>query len=275
MVLKSSLKKLFLSLAVLVFLSPLSALGVPSLNRRVTDNAGIMNSNDMDSLESYLEYVENHTGIQIAVLTIKSLEGEDLASYSMKVCETWKLGEKGKDNGALLLVAYDERKVRIEVGYGLEGDLTDTKCGLIIRNVIIPEFKNGNYSRGIVNGVKNMGGIVAGDLEYVDHTVTREIDENGSPFAVIGMLIWVVFMFLVLSSKNGLLKWLILSNMGGRRRRYYGGSHIHINNFGSGSSHSSGFGSSSRSGGFGGGGSFGGFHGGGGSFGGGGASGGW
>ena len=184
----SSIKKLILSIAVLVLLSPLSALNVPALNRRVTDNAGIMNQNDINTLESYLENLENNTSIQIAVLTIKSLEGEDLASYSMKVCETWKLGQSGKDNGALLLVAYDERKVRIEVGYGLEGDLTDTKCGLIIRNVIIPEFKNGNYSRGIVQGVKNMGGIVAGEVEYVDKTVTHEVDETGSPFAVIGML---------------------------------------------------------------------------------------
>ena len=268
----SSIKKLILSIAVLVLLSPLSALNVPALNRRVTDNAGIMNQNDINTLESYLENLENNTSIQIAVLTIKSLEGEDLASYSMKVCETWKLGQSGKDNGALLLVAYDERKVRIEVGYGLEGDLTDTKCGLIIRNVIIPEFKNGNYSRGIVQGVKNMGGIVAGEVEYVDKTVTHEVDETGSPFAVIGMLIWVIFMFIVISSRGGLFKWILLSNMTGKRR-HYGGSHIHVNNYGE--KNSGGFGgSSSRSGGFGGGG-FGGFHGGGGSFGGGGASGGW
>lgn len=269
----SSIKKLILSIAVLVLLSPLSALNVPALNRRVTDNAGIMNQNDIDTLENYLENLENNTSIQIAVLTIKSLEGEDLASYSMKVYETWKLGQSGKDNGALLLVAYDERKVRIEVGYGLEGDLTDTKCGLIIRNVIIPEFKNGNYSRGIVQGVKNMGGIVAGEVEYVDKTVTHEVDETGSPFAVIGMLIWVIFIFIVISSRGGLFKWILLSNMTGKRRHYSGGSHIHVNNFRG--KNSGGFGgSSSRSGGFGGGG-FGGFHGGGGSFGGGGASGGW
>lgn len=268
----SSIKKLILSIAVLVLLSPLSALNVPALNRRVTDNAGIMNQNDINTLESYLENLENNTSIQIAVLTIKSLEGEDLVSYSMKVCENWKLGQSGKDNGALLLVAYDERKVRIEVGYGLEGDLTDTKCGLIIRNVIIPEFKNGNYSQGIVQGVKNMGGIVAGEVEYVDKTVTHEVDETGSPFAVIGMLIWVIFIFIVISSRGGLFKWILLSNMTGNRR-HYGGSHIHVNNFGG--KNSGGFGgSSSRSGGFGGGG-FGGFHGGGGSFGGGGASGGW
>ena len=100
----SSIKKLILSIAALVLLSPLSALNVPALNRRVTDNAGIMNQNDINTLESYLENLENNTSIQIAVLTIKSLEGEDLASYSMKVCETWKLGQSGKDNGALLLI---------------------------------------------------------------------------------------------------------------------------------------------------------------------------
>ena len=83
-------------------------------------------------------------------MTIKSLEGEDLEDFSMKVCENWKLGSADREDGVLLLVSLDEKKIRIEVGYGLEGILTDTKCGLIIRNIMAPEFQAGRYGDGIV-----------------------------------------------------------------------------------------------------------------------------
>lgn len=258
-------KKSLLLALLFLFSASLFALGVPPLTRRVTDNAGIMNSSDINNVEQKLAALEQQTGVQMAVLTIKSLEGEDLASYSMKVCETWKLGRSDKDNGVLLLVAYNERKVRIEVGYGLEGDLTDTKCGLVIRNVIIPQFKNGNYSKGIVAGIDNLCGIVGGDPDAVASTVRHEIDESSDVFGLIFMVFWLIFVFAALSSKNGLLKWVILSNLFGRNnhRHYNPGPHIHVNH--------TNFGGNGFGGGFGGGG----FHGGGGHFGGGGASGGW
>ena len=122
-----------------------------------------LSKNDEKELTEYLASLDEQTGIQIAVLTIPSLKGEDIAAFGVKVAENWKLGKAGEDNGALLLVAMDERELRIEVGYGLEGLLTDAKCGLIIRNVIIPEFKDGNYSGGIRKGVLNIGGIASGD----------------------------------------------------------------------------------------------------------------
>ena len=117
------------------------ALGVPALNGRVNDNAKLMSSRERQEAEEYLAAVEKQSGVQIAVLTVKSLQGESLEVYANDVFEKWGLGKKGQDNGVLLLVAYNERGVRIEVGYGLEGTLTDTKCGIIIRNIIIPEFK--------------------------------------------------------------------------------------------------------------------------------------
>ena len=106
-----------------------NALEVPALTGRIVDNAKIISSQDKMEISSYLKNLEDQTGIQIAVLTIKSLEGESLEEFSLRTAEKWKLGEKGKDNGALLLVALNERKIRIEVGYGLEERLTDTKCG--------------------------------------------------------------------------------------------------------------------------------------------------
>ena len=248
---------------ILAFLSAsLFAAKVPELQGHVNDYANLMNKGDRSSLENYLTQVEKQSGIQIAVLTVPTIGGEDLASYSMKVCETWKLGQKDKDNGCLLLVAYNEHQVRIETGYGLEGDLTDTKCGLIIRNVIIPRFKSGNYSKGIVEGAMNIGGVVCGDLDSVDETVKHEIDESSNLAGMIFMLIWVIFFFAVVSSKGGILKWIFLSNMmGGRHGHYHhhnSGPTIHVGGHNS----------------FGGGG-FGGFSGGGGHFGGGGASGRW
>ena len=256
---KSKLNKGLFFAFFLVFFANAFALDVPALNGRVNDYANVISKNDEKELTEYLASLDEQTGIQIAVLTIPSLKGEDIAAFGVKVAENWKLGKAGEDNGALLLVAMDERELRIEVGYGLEGLLTDAKCGLIIRNVIIPEFKDGNYSGGIRKGVLNIGGIASGDTEIVDKKVLNGEDES-SGVGFVFMLIWIIFIFIVITSKGGIFKWIFLSNVSRNMGR----------GFNSGKSHSSGRGSS----GFGGG-NFGGFSGGGGHFGGGGASGHW
>ena len=180
MVLNKKKRGLFLILLLLSSLSSLFSLAVPALEGRVNDYAKLINSNTEAEITSYLESLDEQTGVQIVVLTVPSLEGEDLASYAIKVAEKWGIGHQGKDNGALLLVAYEERSLRIETGYGLEGSLTDAKCGLIIRNVIIPEFRNGDYSEGILKGVKNMGGIASGNVELVNKSVLEEEDKDGA-----------------------------------------------------------------------------------------------
>jgi uncharacterized protein len=126
---------------------------VPLLSGRVTDNAGILSPETVSGLTALLRQHEDSTSNQVAVLTIASLDGEALESYSMRVAETWKLGRKDKDNGVLLLVARDDRKVRIEVGRGLEGDLPDITCGRIVRSVIVPRFREGDYDGGVSAGV--------------------------------------------------------------------------------------------------------------------------
>lgn len=251
-------KKVLFFTFFLTFFANLFALDVPALQGRVNDYANVISKNDEQQINEYLTNVENQTGIQIAVLTIPSLKGEDIAAYGVKVAEKWKLGQKGEDNGALLLVAMEERELRIEVGYGLEGLLTDAKCGLIIRNVIIPEFKDGDYSGGIKKGVMNIGGIACGDTEIVDKKVLNEEDED-SGAGLVFMIIWMIFIFVIITSKGGIFKWIFLSNVSRNvGRNINAGNHSSIH----------------KSGGFGGG-NFGGFSGGGGHFGGGGASGHW
>lgn len=128
------------------------ALEVPPLKGRVNDTAGLLSPGTAALLESLLKTHEDSTSNQVALLTIASLEGEALEGFSMRVAEAWKLGQAKKDNGVLLLVARDDRQVRIEVGGGLEGVLPDITCGRIIRNEIVPRFREGDYDGGVLHG---------------------------------------------------------------------------------------------------------------------------
>jgi len=139
-----------------------NATDVPYLAGRVNDNAGLLTSGTSAALEAMLKAHEDSTSNQVVVLTVTTLEGEEIEPFAIKVAETWKLGRKGKDNGILLVVAKNERKVRIEVGRGLEGNLTDLTCGRIIRHEIVPRFKEGDYDGGIRAGVESILAAIAG-----------------------------------------------------------------------------------------------------------------
>lgn len=223
------------------------ALQVPPPKGYVNDLAGMLSPSTVLRLDRYLENFEKSDSTQIVVLTIPSLKGEPLDDFSMKVAESWGIGQKGKDNGALLLIAKKEHKIRIEVGYGLEGRLTDLISGRIVDNVIEPRFKAGDFDGGVEAGVAAMVDAVRGEYKGTGRT-----DQNGGrhPLGLLGLLLF-------------LGPGLIFLGGGRRRRRGYPGFWIGGPPFGGG-----GFGG----GGFGGGG---GFSGGGGGFGGGGASGGW
>lgn len=220
MVLKNISKKLIALSLFSVLLSSAFALKVPEYKGRVNDYANVINKNDEAEIEQYLADLDNQTGIQIMVLTVPSLEGEDIASFSIKVADKWQPGHKGKEDGAILVVAMQEHDLRIEVGDSLEDELTDVKCGLIIRNVIIPEFKNGAYSNGIVKGVKNMGGVASNNAELVEKSVWNEESSGGDLEGFIFFIIWVVFVFIVVMSKGGLFKWFFLSQIFGGSRNY-------------------------------------------------------
>ncbi|MDF3819735.1 TPM domain-containing protein [Leptospira sp. 96542] len=135
---------------------------VPRLSSRITDETWTLSQDYLQFLERKLLDHESKTSNQVAVLMISSLEGEILESYSMKVVENWRLGRKGKDNGVLLLIAKDDRVLRIEVGYGLEGNLTDILCRHIIEKEIKPFFKQGKFEEGISSGVNAILGAIDG-----------------------------------------------------------------------------------------------------------------
>ena len=247
---------LSLGLAFLLVPVTLFALDAPAMNGPVNDIAGVMTAAEKTELENYLSAVNTQTGVQVAVLTVPSLEGDAIEAFSMRVAEKWKLGQAGKDNGALLVVSVQDRALRIEVGYGLEASLTDMKSGLIIRSVIVPFFKEGKYGEGIIAGAKNMVGIATDNAEIVSEQV-KNPGTASSGSDIFPIAVFFVIAFIILLSAGGrhrggfLWPFLLGGFLGssGRHDNWRGGS-------------GSGFGG-------------GGFSGGGGGFGGGGASGGW
>ncbi|HEY7217453.1 MAG TPA: YgcG family protein [Candidatus Binatia bacterium] len=128
-------------------------LDVPPLRGRVNDYAGVMRPEQIQSLESQLAQFEQETGHQVAVLTIPTLDGEDIAGFSIRVAENWKIGKKGFDNGVILVVAVKDRRLRLEVGYGLEGVLPDAIAKRITSEYIVPYFRSQDYAGGIIAGV--------------------------------------------------------------------------------------------------------------------------
>jgi len=135
---------------------------IPKLQDRVTDLAGVLSAEQVQSLDGKLRDLETGDSTQIAVLIVPSVEGDSVEDYSVHVAEAWRLGQKGRDNGALLFVGMKERKVRIEVGYGLEPTLTDAKSFQIIQNEILPYFRQGDFYDGINAGVTAMIQVVHG-----------------------------------------------------------------------------------------------------------------
>lgn len=136
---------------------------MPPLKARVTDLTGTLTADQKAALEETLQAFENKKGSQIAVLLVPSTEPESIEQYSIRVAEKWKLGRKGVDDGVLLLIAKDDRTLRIEVGYGLEGVLTDIASKRIVSDIIVPHLKDGDFYQGITAGVDRMIRLVDGE----------------------------------------------------------------------------------------------------------------
>jgi uncharacterized protein len=234
------------------------ALTFPALTGRVVDEANILDAATRQSLTDKLAAVEAKSGDQIVVVTLKSLQGTSIEDYGYQLGRHWGIGEKSRSNGALLIVAPNERKVRIEVGYGLEGALTDAVTQLIIQNAILPRFRANDVAGGIVRGVDDIIQVVSGDAEEYKRRAAQRPDRapQGFDAATLVLVLVVIFVIFSIMRRSG------GPGAGGRRGGFAGP--IVIPSGGSWSSGSSG-------GGFDGGG----FSGGGGSFGGGGSSGSW
>jgi uncharacterized protein len=226
------------------------ALTFPALTGRVVDQANIIPAETRSAIEQKLVDLESKSGIQLVVATVTSLEGQEIEPYANQLFRSWKLGEKSKNNGVLLLVAPNERRVRIEVGYGLEGTLTDALSKVIITNAITPRFKTGDFGGGISRGVDDIITVLTTDASEWQARPSLRLDSQQIPE-------WEIWLFIA-----ALIAFVILLVVSRSFRRIF--LNVVILILFSGGSRSSG-GSSSG----------GGFSGGGGSSGGGGASGGW
>lgn len=181
----------------------LSARDIPILTERVTDEVNILTVDEWSSLRDRLLSIESQTSAQIFVYIIPSLEGETIESYAMSVAEKSGIGQKGKDNGVLLLLSTGDRKVRIEVGYGLEDTVTDVYCNRIIRNVMIPRFKEGNLTQGVLEGTDAIIAILLGNADsnpnlQNEHpnglqTVVFQEETLGNHFVVLILVLIVSF----------------------------------------------------------------------------------
>lgn len=277
-------KIVLLCLALIWNNTALAEVAIPPLSARVTDLTNTLTSDQKASLEQSLASFEATKGAQIAVLMIPTTAPEAIEPYSLRVVEQWKLGRKKVDDGVLLIIAKDDRTLRIEVGYGLEGALNDAVSKRIISEIIVPHFKQGDYFSGIEAGINSMMKVVSGEpLPKPVRAVNADSSDMGRylPVIFIGVLAlggvlrsllgrfpgavvtgsitalvaWALIGALSISLFAGIVALILTLFSGGMGRGYYGGS-------------------SSGRGGFGSGGS-GGFGGGGGGFGGGGASGRW
>lgn len=272
------------------------ALEVPAHSGYITDLADMISPATEQQLIQVLQAIEKSDSTQIAILTIPSLEGEDIEGFGIRTVESWQVGQKGQDNGLLLLVAKEERQVRIEVGRGLEGVMTDLQAGRIIDQIITPRFKQSRFDEGFQAGIVAIVQTVRGEFVAAPGSGQGNGRSEGPPpvatylflaaifVAFVGgasrragviagsllfpFVLWaglpavglvLLLFFLPLGALAGLLLPFILAAMGSGRASHggYGG-------YGGGMG---------RGGGFSGGSGFGGF--GGGGFGGGGASGGW
>jgi uncharacterized protein len=236
----------------------------PALTGRVVDQAQILDATARTRIEGKLEQLESKTTTQLVVVTLRSLQGYDISDYGYRLGRAWGIGQKGKNNGAILLVAPSDRRVRIEVGYGLEGTITDAVSRLIIENAILPRFRAGDFPGGIERGVDDLVLLLSGNEEDFKRRAAEQNRPSGTSgaasFAFVILLIVIWFVFFVRRSQ----------------RSSYAGRQVPPIWFPTGGSRDRGGwpgGGGWSSGGSGG--SGGGFSGGGGSFGGGGASGSW
>ncbi len=238
-----------------------AATDLPALSGRVVDNAGLLSAASQSGIESKLKSLEDKSGIQLVVATVKTLGGNEIEPYANQLFRAWKLGEKTKNNGVLLLVAPTEHKVRIEVGYGLEGTLTDATSKLIILNAVTPRFKAGDYQGGIERGTDDIISVLSTDAAEWKKRPDLQVKQDDDS----GTTLWFAVVFVI----GFVILVLYLQRKSRRGGMVFFPPGAGSSSWGSGSGTGGSSGGSSSSG------DSGGFSGGGGSSGGGGASGDW
>ena len=211
------MRKLFLLL--LIFIASIAlADDVPGYSSYVNDYAGVITEKDKTSMEEVAKEVEEKTGAQIAVLTVKSMEPyASIDEFGMAVAEKWKVGEKGKDTGIIIILAMDERKVRIEVGYGLEGIFNDAKVGRILDNTIIPYFRGGDFSAGLRRGMFKIADTIGTEMN-VELDERAKMQDNNFTERLCMLIFFIIFVSIFLMMIRR------MNNAKRTGRRYYGSS---------------------------------------------------
>jgi uncharacterized protein len=202
----------------------------PALTGRVVDQAGLLDAADRAALTDTLASLEAKTTDQLVIVTLKSLQGTSIEDYGYQLGRRWQIGQKGKNNGALLIVAVTERKVRIEVGYGLEGTLTDALTKYIIETSILPRFKAGDFPGGVKRGAEQIVQLLTGDPEGLKRAAaqyaSRDVRRSDADPPVWPLLVVVVVGvgFLIFCAVRGgalcqgVLQFLFLAMLSGRSR---------------------------------------------------------
>jgi uncharacterized protein len=201
-----------------------STANFPALTGRIVDQANIIPAETRNAIEPKLADLESKSGIQLVVATVASLDGQEIEPYANELFRTWKLGEKTKNNGVLLLVAPNERRVRIEVGYGLEGTLTDALSKVIITNAIAPRFKTGDFGGGISRGVDDVITVLTTDASEWQQRPSLRLDNQQNSDPVSWLLIAGLIALVTLLIVSPGFRWFFLNvalnmllNSGGSR----------------------------------------------------------
>jgi uncharacterized protein len=175
---------------------------VPELwGQHVHDEAKALSQETVDNLERKLKVFEDSTSNQIAILIVPSLDGDEISQYALRVAEKWKLGQKEKDNGVVLLVSINDRKMRIEVGHGLEGPLPDAICNRIIRNEMAPSFRRGDYDTGVSAATDAILQTIKG--EYKGDPSPIRSSRGGGRFGTLLIIFLIFTLFRLFANRGG------------------------------------------------------------------------
>ncbi len=197
--------------ALLCTLAAAFAVTYPTLTGRVVDQANILPADTRSAIELKLADLESKSGIQLVVATVKSLEGQEIEPYANELFRTWKLGQKDKNNGVLLLVAPNEHRVRIEVGYGLEGTLTDALSKIIITNAITPRFKTGDFAGGVSRGIDDIITVLTTDSSEWQQRPSLRLDSAPGSDSTNWLIIAAIVVFLALCIVSPGFRWFVFS----------------------------------------------------------------
>jgi len=177
---------------------------IPALSARVTDLASALSAPERSALEAKLAAFESSTGAQLAVLVVPSTQPEPIEAYALRVADAWKIGRKGNDNGVLFVVAKDDRRMRLEVGYGLEGAIPDAIARRIIAEDVAPKFRENRYAAGIEAGVDRIVGIVSKGETLPPPTAAK--GRKGSALGNFDPVLLIVLLFVVIPAVGAVLK---------------------------------------------------------------------